>query len=152
MIGFSEYSCVSDFNVAANTIGPGGHLSFAFTGNTGGTGVGGNSTAPFTSFVLQPGLYQFVFTALATFNPAGQTGQPDLQVIKNNSQGVLFFPLTGLEASTPVTIEQLAVGNGSPLLRVTGQNQTFNFELQIKAPMTSVTFFSPCTLMIVQLQ
>jgi len=158
MIGFSEYACSAGINHEVGVrVAAGGDLSFAFTGNTGGTGVGGNSRLGVTSFVLQPGLYQFVFNTVASFdfvNQAGQpvtgSGQPAVFGLTDTSNAFLFI-LTGLEAGNLAA--HVAVGTGSPLMRVTSSNQTLRFNLAVfgSDAISDVTFFK-CTLMIVQLQ
>jgi hypothetical protein len=149
VLGFSEYSCNAGSSnpVAAN----GGLLSFAFTGNTGGTGVGGNATTPVFAFVIQPGLYQLVFNTSAQFIPASPSGQPRVVVLTGGLTQVSSFALTGLEAPTPPPIGHVAVGHTSLLWSVTSPNQTLSFEVRNSDGITGITF-SDCTLMIVQLQ
>ena len=149
-LAFSEYSCSSDANTS--TVKMNNPLSFAFTGNTGGAGVAGNSTVPFTSFLLQPGLYQFTFNTKASYNSNSNvvpTGQ--VTIVGYTGFNVPFnFILTGQE--TTGSFSRLAVGNGSPLWRVTNQNQSLTFlPVTLDTPIATASFVD-CTVLITQLQ
>jgi hypothetical protein len=113
---FSEYSC------AAAVPSP-NLIPFAFDGNTSGAGIGGNSVAPVTSFVLQPGIYQFLFKTSAFFFKSGPAIAAEGFVQMNlDNAAVTSFPLVGAAASPT-----MAAGTGSKIVKINQPNQTVSF-------------------------
>jgi hypothetical protein len=140
VLGFSEYSC--DGAVLHHNA-----PSFTFDGNSGGTGAGGNSTVPVTSFVLQPGLYQFSLKTVGEFfsdtlNGTPFIGQGALSMMLDNTF-VTNFSMVGRTTSGEV-----AAGRGSKIVNVAGSNQTVSFTFN--GP--QVASLSDCYLIMMKLQ
>jgi hypothetical protein len=123
LIGLSEYTCGDNFfGQIVPIFTP---VSFTFRGNTIGAGVGGNSTSPVASFVLQPGLYQITFKAEAVYTPT-TIGQVRVSL---SLDGIFqtFFYFSNVETQSAPS---LPLASGSKLVNVSQPNQTLSFVTQ----------------------
>jgi hypothetical protein len=131
----------------------GQRIQFAFDGNGGSTGVGGNSVAPVSSFVLPIGVYLFSFKTSGAYLGVGSvlaTGQVTVDMAVDN-QFATSFLLTGRELSA----NGQAAGGGSKIVTVNTPNHTVVFSPSLftfndVAPVSVI--LTECYLTILKLQ
>jgi hypothetical protein len=121
-------------------------MSFTPTGNSGGSGVGGNAFT--SSFLLQPGVYQIQIKVRAFYRDSqglvtpGQGGV----IVKTDGQILTDILLTGAETTTTFH----ATGSGSKLVSA-GPNLALTFVIAI-SPNISTYVVDDCFMTLSKLQ
>jgi hypothetical protein len=142
-LAFSEYVCTG---VVPNST----NLSFRFENNSGGAGVGGNSTIPVSSLILQPNvsgpsLYLMLFKTQASYQ--NNIGQGTLTVSLDDAI-IGNLDMSAIESAS--SDWAISVGSGSRIIKVTKPNQLLTFHSQALQSLN--TNFFDCWLTLVKLQ
>ena len=145
-LAFSNYRCDGSALIFQN-------MQFTFDGSSGGAGVGGNSIVPVASFILQPGIYQFEFSATAFLVGSSANSESVADIFLDlNAVSQERFTLGG--APEGFTGHFIANGAGSKIIKVTNPNTSVAFHLisVVNAFDSSPLNFDSCRLSITQLQ